>query len=419
MGSFIIGVLIVFNIVMWVVILAKFKKLFSTDDIIAETKENCNSILKDLNSNVDRDITLADGRIETLASLMKVADKKIKLLSDLEKSYEKASILQEKSGGSFIALSANYTSPFDKSSKTNKSFGKSAKAIDKRKAKIYEDASAPILPTRDSDEDSLVDIASSSESGDISVIEKNTGSDSLKTFSAQSKQKRAKKIRGKIGDKTSDDDGESDAVDVGDIFESGIGESIGESVKGSNNSDSGESDRYIKAGESDERDGYIEGGKDKEYIDNSGNNDSGDDGDGIGLDKSVEDDSRDIGENDDNEYSDENEGASIEDDEDYNDDINSVGDDIKTPRRQVKSAFRVHKNNLQDIEGGEGDGDNLPIASVKTARFNPVAFVNPKLAFKDQVIAMFDSGMSVEDISEALSRSAVEIQLVLDVEGRG
>lgn len=419
MGSFIIGVLIVFNIVMWVVILAKFKKLFSTDDIIAETKENCNSILKDLNSNVDRDITLADGRIETLASLMKVADKKIKLLSDLEKSCETANILREKSGGSFIASGATYTSPFDKSSKTNKSFGKSAKAIDKRKAKIYEDASAPILPTRDSDEDSLVDIASSSESGDISVIEKNTGSDSLKTFSAQSKQKRAKKIRGKIGDKTSDDDGESDAVDVGDIFESGIGESIGESVKGSNNSDSGESDRYIKAGESDERDGYIEGGKDKEYIDNSGNNDSGDDGDGIGLDKSVEDDSRDIGENDDNEYSDENEGASIEDDEDYNDDINSVGDDIKTPRRQVKSAFRVHKNNLQDIEGGEGDGDNLPIASVKTARFNPVAFVNPKLAFKDQVIAMFDSGMSVEDISEALSRSAVEIQLVLDVEGRG
>lgn len=86
MQLFIIIALCVFNLVAWAVMFYKFKKLFNTDDIIAETKNNCDEILKDLIRNVDKNITLLDARTETIATLIKDADKRIKILMDLEKS---------------------------------------------------------------------------------------------------------------------------------------------------------------------------------------------------------------------------------------------------------------------------------------------------------------------------------------------
>lgn len=70
---------------MWLFFLSKFKRLFSTDDLINSTKEELNKIIRDLNRNVDTSITVSDNAASRLSELIVEAEKKIKLLADLEK----------------------------------------------------------------------------------------------------------------------------------------------------------------------------------------------------------------------------------------------------------------------------------------------------------------------------------------------
>lgn len=77
--------LCIFNIVMWIVFLKKFKKLFTTDNIIEETKDEYNKLVTDFNKNTSMNITILDDRIQSLRALVKEADKKIKLLNEIEK----------------------------------------------------------------------------------------------------------------------------------------------------------------------------------------------------------------------------------------------------------------------------------------------------------------------------------------------
>ena len=69
---------------MWIVFLKKFKNLFTTDDVIQNAKNQINDILKDLNINTSRNLTLIDERCNKLKALNAEADKKIKLLTSIE-----------------------------------------------------------------------------------------------------------------------------------------------------------------------------------------------------------------------------------------------------------------------------------------------------------------------------------------------
>ena len=57
-----VSVLIIFNVAMWLVLLARFNSFFSTEDIIKKTRDSLNSMLTELNRNADRNITLMDDR---------------------------------------------------------------------------------------------------------------------------------------------------------------------------------------------------------------------------------------------------------------------------------------------------------------------------------------------------------------------
>ena len=75
-----------FNIFMWMVFLKKFKSLFSTDDIIASTRDELNRMIEDMNRNTGRDLNLADAKIKELKGILADAEKRIELLnSDLAK----------------------------------------------------------------------------------------------------------------------------------------------------------------------------------------------------------------------------------------------------------------------------------------------------------------------------------------------
>lgn len=81
--AFLVSFLVVFNILAWVVFLRNFKKLFTTEDVIGKAKSEINRIVIDLNANAERNISIIDDKINRLRALIAEAEKKIKLLDDI------------------------------------------------------------------------------------------------------------------------------------------------------------------------------------------------------------------------------------------------------------------------------------------------------------------------------------------------
>lgn len=84
-----IGIL---NIVLWIIFLVKFKKLFSTDDVISKTRSEMNNMIMDMNRNTERDINLIDDRTQKLKLVIAEADRHIALARAEE---EKRASVQE------------------------------------------------------------------------------------------------------------------------------------------------------------------------------------------------------------------------------------------------------------------------------------------------------------------------------------
>lgn len=71
---------------MWIVFLRNFKKLFTTEDIVESTKNEMENILKDFNRQTERNLSLLDNSISRIKYLNADAEKKIKVLSEMERS---------------------------------------------------------------------------------------------------------------------------------------------------------------------------------------------------------------------------------------------------------------------------------------------------------------------------------------------
>lgn len=82
---FLVIVLCLFNIAMWIVFITKFKKLFSADDVINAAKASLDRIIRDVDNNVYRDVTLINNSISKLQSINEEVEKKIKLWNEMEK----------------------------------------------------------------------------------------------------------------------------------------------------------------------------------------------------------------------------------------------------------------------------------------------------------------------------------------------
>ncbi len=96
---------------MWIVFLRHFKNLFTTEDIVASTKDEVNKILMDLNRQTERNLSLTDNSISKLKSLNAEVDKKLKLLDEMKNSLSgtaelTARVNARSSSGRKIAASA-------------------------------------------------------------------------------------------------------------------------------------------------------------------------------------------------------------------------------------------------------------------------------------------------------------------------
>ena len=73
MTFFVISVLTL-NIILWIVLLIRFKKLFSTDSIIEKTQEKLEHLIRDIDNAADRDTYLAKETTKRIQSMIEEAD---------------------------------------------------------------------------------------------------------------------------------------------------------------------------------------------------------------------------------------------------------------------------------------------------------------------------------------------------------
>ncbi len=77
MAAYIAIVLSLISIILMIVILVRFKKLFSTDSIIEKTQHQMNKVIMDINNNANRDIELINESTKRTKALLKDADIKM------------------------------------------------------------------------------------------------------------------------------------------------------------------------------------------------------------------------------------------------------------------------------------------------------------------------------------------------------
>lgn len=78
---FAISVLII-NFILWAVFLIRFKRLFSTEQIIEKTEQKVNHFIKEIDMAADRDTFLAKETSKRLQSMLDEADRKMELFQE-------------------------------------------------------------------------------------------------------------------------------------------------------------------------------------------------------------------------------------------------------------------------------------------------------------------------------------------------
>ncbi|MCR5217232.1 hypothetical protein [Treponema sp.] len=68
------------NIILWLVFLHRFRKIFSTDEILTRTQTHLNNMLKDINSNASRNLDLLEEKIRQVKSVAAETERKIEEL---------------------------------------------------------------------------------------------------------------------------------------------------------------------------------------------------------------------------------------------------------------------------------------------------------------------------------------------------
>lgn len=70
------------SIILMIIILVKFKKLFSTESIIEKTKAQMNRVIIDVNNNANRDIELINDSSKRVRALLNDADRKMEMFKE-------------------------------------------------------------------------------------------------------------------------------------------------------------------------------------------------------------------------------------------------------------------------------------------------------------------------------------------------
>ena len=81
MTFFVISVLFV-NLILWAILLIRFKRLFSTDKIVEKTEQQLNHLIKEIDMAADRDTYLAKETSKRIKSEIEEAERKMELFQE-------------------------------------------------------------------------------------------------------------------------------------------------------------------------------------------------------------------------------------------------------------------------------------------------------------------------------------------------
>lgn len=87
--------LIVLNLILWLIFLAKFKTYFSTDDIIRKTRNQVDNIIRSVNANADINKQNLDNKIQEIRAVTAEAERKIVLLRNEMTLMQKSASFRE------------------------------------------------------------------------------------------------------------------------------------------------------------------------------------------------------------------------------------------------------------------------------------------------------------------------------------
>lgn len=114
MATYIALFLSLVSLLLMIIILVRFKKLFSTDSIIDKTKSQMNRVIMDVNNNANRDLELINESSRRLRALLNEADKKMENFKEATQLLRNSIAEAEKAGQKpkksvYIDPDASYT----------------------------------------------------------------------------------------------------------------------------------------------------------------------------------------------------------------------------------------------------------------------------------------------------------------------
>ena len=83
--AILVACICIINIILWVIFLVRFKKLFSTDKIINTTTEKMNKLVMEIDKATERNIFLTDASEKKIQKLLTEADKNMELFKEANK----------------------------------------------------------------------------------------------------------------------------------------------------------------------------------------------------------------------------------------------------------------------------------------------------------------------------------------------
>ena len=111
MAAFIALFISLVSLILMIVILARFKKLFSTDSIIEKTKSQMSRVIMDVNNNANRDIELINESSKRLRALLNEADKKMENFREATQILRNLIAEAEKTNGRSRETKKSYIDP--------------------------------------------------------------------------------------------------------------------------------------------------------------------------------------------------------------------------------------------------------------------------------------------------------------------
>lgn len=99
----------ILNIVLWIFFLSRYRKFFSTDEILESTRNELDRMIADVNRNAGRNIDIIEDRIKELRAAVAEADRHIAFAqSELQKQKTSAAFQQKLESSSQNRQTGNY-----------------------------------------------------------------------------------------------------------------------------------------------------------------------------------------------------------------------------------------------------------------------------------------------------------------------